>query len=221
MTLVFYHYSARAEVDILLPFFVLPFYHRVGNIQNMAMKYFGSSISWMWKINKNDPWYFPGKGEVDDDRLTYYSAIETAKIEEKFQEKAKEAILDDYHIDFRHFLHISNWDGKNERLVRRFAHQTELETNKSGPQRNGRFLPTPLPPRKSFGQLDGEGLSWFLLDISSHFNLPPSPLNDPYIRRSMVERGKIREELAQELINIKDGTLEQVVEKCLRCYGQK
>ncbi|CAM4807837.1 unnamed protein product [Rotaria magnacalcarata] len=196
----------------------------------MTAKDFVSSVTWLWKTNKNDPWYFPEKEEIETDKWTSYSNIETVKIEEKYQEKATEVILNDYRIDFKHFVHISNWNGKRERLVKRVTCDIGPRKNQTESQRNEWLLPTPLPLTKSFGQWGKNGLRCFLLDVESCFNLRSSSLQHESIRRQMVEKaaeGLITEgdekskEMAQELINIKNGTLEEVAKKCAFLYTKE
>lgn len=188
------------------------------------------SVIWVWKTNKNDPWYFPEKEEMVTDTWTSYSNIETAKLEKKYQEKAKEAIFNDYRIDFKHFVQISNWNEKRERLVKRIACKTRQQTNENGSQGNQRLLPTPLLPIKSFGEWGKNGPLCFLLDVMSYFDLNSSSLQNESIRRQMVEKaaeGLIIEgvengqEMAQELISIKHGTLEQVGKKCAFLYTKE
>ncbi len=59
-------------------------------------------IQWMWKSNAN-PFSL-----TEPDQWSAYSDVETRMIEEAFQKKQTEALLDDYHIDFKQLVQISN-----------------------------------------------------------------------------------------------------------------
>ena len=140
--------------------------------------------------------------------------METAKIEEKYEEKAPRAIFNDYHIDLKYDVHVSNWNEKQERLIKRIT----TKTIGTVLQRNQRLLPTTLLPTNSFVDLAGEGPDCFIASVSDHFNLRPPALENASTRRQMAERaakglnigGKEKgEELEQELLSVKDETLEK------------
>ncbi|UJR11726.1 hypothetical protein I4U23_015907 [Adineta vaga] len=193
-----------------------------------AQSFTTSPVMWMWKINKNDLWYFPKQNEIEDDNWHSYSDVETANIETSFRNKKQAAIFNDYRIDFVHFMHISNWNDKRERLVKRIPCATGLSTKKATQPENERFLPTPLLPMKSFAQWREDDIGCFLYDVSNHFNIHASSLQDPCIRRSLVEKAAIGltsegidkkgETIVKELLSMKDGTLEQVTAKCAALY---
>jgi len=84
---------------------------------------------WMWK-EKVDP-FAPELAE-----WCQYSGLETVIIEEVYQVSLPETLLDDYHINFIHFLQISNNDIRHQQSVRRVVKARE----KLKPRKE-RFLP--------------------------------------------------------------------------------
>jgi hypothetical protein len=89
-------------------------------------------IEWMWKTNA-DPWF-----SLAGDEWSSYSDVETATIEEAFEKKLPEVLTDDYHIDFKHSVQISNKNENNQRPVKRISRE------RSTSLREARFMPNPI-----------------------------------------------------------------------------
>ncbi|CAF4341670.1 unnamed protein product, partial [Rotaria sp. Silwood2] len=62
------------------------------------------TVEWMWKANPN-PF-----SKSEPATWNHYSDLENLIIEEAFQDKQPQALLDDYYIDFASNLQISNTD---------------------------------------------------------------------------------------------------------------
>lgn len=175
-------------------------------------------IEWMWKSNIND------LSQSKQEEWHCYSDIETAIIEEAFQEKLSDVVLDDYHIDLKHFLQVSNTDENNRRPVKRTHHAQQEEER----LREARFMSNPVLPSAPFRnpQLG------FLYATRKHFNIHHDPDDDPDTRRMLIEsaaegfiiegknlgKQKEAEWLASQLINVKRGTAQEVWECCARLY---
>lgn len=199
-------------------------------MERIATTDFNSSVIWMWKINKNDPWYFPRENEFEETGWIPYTDAETAFIEEKFQEKVKAAIFNDYRIDFKHFMQISNWDNRRERMVKRRVPQIPAQTTQEAQPKNMRFSLNSLLPTKSFVRWDEHDLSYLLFGFSDNFDSASFSLQDPCTRQRLVEKaakgliiegGGKGENMAQELLSVKNGTLEQVTQKCAALYTRE
>jgi hypothetical protein len=72
-------------------------------------------IEWMWKCN-TDP-----SNSSQKEEWSSYSDFKTAIIEEAYQKKLPEAIIDHYHIDFKRSLQILNSNSNNQRPVKRVS----------------------------------------------------------------------------------------------------
>ncbi len=99
-------------------------------------------IEWMWKSNTN-AW-----SQSEQEEWHCYSDIETAIIEEAFQEKLSDVLLDDYHIDLKHFLQVPNIDENSQRPMRRTHHGQKED----GRLREARFMPNPVLPSVVMGR---------------------------------------------------------------------
>lgn len=97
-------------------------------------------IEWMWKSNAN-PW-----SHSEPEEWCSYSDIEIAIIEEAYNKKESEVFLDDYYIDFKHSVQISNNNFNNQRPVKRMTKCNQEESN----LRNERFMPHAVIPAASF-----------------------------------------------------------------------
>ncbi|CAF0859180.1 unnamed protein product [Adineta ricciae] len=186
-----------------------------------------SSAKWLWKTNKNDLWYFPEEGVIESDNWTPYSDNEAAQIEASYQKKEKAAIFNDYRIDLSLFMHISNWNDKRERLVKRTSFETEPQANPGTQQPNQRLQSIPLLPLKSFGRWRDNYIDCILNDVWNYFHVNSSALQELNTLRRMVvaaakgleiEGDRQGKEAADELLSVKDGTLEQVTVKCAALY---
>ena len=180
------------------------------------------SIEWMWKSN-TVPW-----SHSEPKEWCSYSDVETAIIEEAFNKKQFEALLDDYHIDFKHSLQISNNNLNNQRPVKRITKYDRGESS----LREERFMPHAVTPSTSFNA----GGSWrgrFLYALIQHYNLSHiKPLDNGATRRMMVEKaaegiiieakkeGKQKEGewMAEQLIKMKKRHRQQIWKCCARLY---
>ncbi len=100
-------------------------------------------IEWMWKSNP-EPWNSAQKEEWRS-----YSDVETAIIEEAYQKKLPEALIDNYHINFKQSVQILNSNENNQRPVKR------VERGRSTSQvrlREARFMPNPIHPSTPFAE---------------------------------------------------------------------
>jgi hypothetical protein len=172
----------------------------------------------MWKSNE-DPWNSSQKEEWRS-----YSDAETAIIEEAYQKKLSEALIDDYHINFKNSVQISNSNEHNQRPVKR----VERGRSTSDPKlREARFMPSPIHPSAPF--TEQKFFLGFIGEIFAMFGVSDSEaLAEPANRRLMIKKaaegiitegkllGKQKEAewIAQQLLNVIDGTDQQIWECC-------
>ncbi|CAF2941307.1 unnamed protein product [Rotaria sp. Silwood2] len=179
-------------------------------------------IEWMWKSNEH-PWNSSQKEE-----WCSYSDVETAIVEEAYQKKLSEALIDDYHINFKNSVQISNSNQHNQRPVKR----VERGRSTSEPRlREARFMPSPIYPSTPFAEQ--KFFLGFIGEIFEMFGVNGSDtLAEPANRRLMIKKtaegiitegkllGKQKEAewMAQQLLNVIDGTDQQVWECCAHLY---
>ncbi|CAF1247732.1 unnamed protein product [Rotaria sordida] len=96
---------------------------------NNALK----TVEWMWQSNPN-PF-----SESEPATWSYYSDVENLIIEEAFQDKQPQAQLDDYFIDFKSNLQISNTDDYEQRPIKRVERKREDKR-----LREARFMDLPV-----------------------------------------------------------------------------
>ncbi|CAF1209286.1 unnamed protein product [Rotaria sordida] len=131
-------------------------------------------IEWMWKSNSDT------QSHSQQEEWHCYSDIETAIIEEAFQEKLSEAVLDECRIDLKYFLQISNRDENIRRPVKRVHH----EQVEAGRLREARFMPNPVAPSAPFR----DPQLGFLYATRKYFNIRRDPDDDYGTRRMLIER---------------------------------
>ena len=196
-------------------FLVSVFFSIVSHIQRVMI--------WMWKENA-DPF------ALEPEQWCQYSDIEMAIIEDAYQANLPEALLDDYHIDLVRFLQISNSDIRHQRPVQR-----RLNTREKIKARKERFFSDCISPSIACTTNPGPWLAGIfchtameLFNISYYDQLK----EDPDTRRMVIERaaegliiegkkmGKQKEAewMAQQLLNVKDGTREVVWACCVRIF---
>lgn len=177
-----------------------------------------SHVQWLWKATTNS------YSELKSDEWCPYSDVETHIIEEAYEKKQAEVLLDNYHINFKHFIQICNNNQNNQRPVKRINHGRE-ETK----LRNERFLPNPISPLTPFTDLDAGN---FVKAVRDHLHLNNLHLSDDAERQLLVEKAaegliiegkkigqqKEAEWLAQRLLNVRSGTRQEVWECCARLY---
>ena len=176
------------------------------------------NIQWFWKTTDN-----PYKN-ADSDDWRAYSDIETQMIEEAYARQEPEALLDDYHINFKHLVQISNDDMKSQRPVKRVVNECEQAS-----LRDQRFMPNPISPSTPFSDVRCGN---FVRTVRQHFNFDQLKLNDDAERRFLVEKAaegfiiegkkvskqKEAQWMAQHLLNVINGSRQEVWECCVRLY---
>ncbi|CAF3882448.1 unnamed protein product [Rotaria sp. Silwood1] len=179
-----------------------------------------TSVQWMWQADA-DPW---SSSSVQKGDWFNYSDIETAIIEDAYQKKEMEVLLDNYHINFKHLVQISNNNLNHQRPVKRLVREREEGIR----LRESRFLSEPIIPSQPFME---PGPSFFD-SLESHFNIPPfEPLDDAFIpvlaesaaeglitEGKQVGRQKEGEWMAEQLLNVIDGTEQEIWEVCTHLY---
>ncbi|UJR17960.1 hypothetical protein I4U23_004859 [Adineta vaga] len=131
-------------------------------------------IQWMRKSNNSDTL------QSESEEWKWYSDVETAIIEEGFQDKLSNILLDDYHIDLKCFLEISNRDENIQTTVKRVQHEPVEE----GRLRATRLMPNPVLPSAPFTnpQLG------FIYATQNYFNIRRDPDDDSVTRRLLIEK---------------------------------
>ena len=175
-------------------------------------------IEWMWKSNIN-PWL-----HSEPDEWSFYSDVDSAIIEEAFQENQYEILLDDYHINLNHFVQISNNDEKNQRPVKRMINQSDRRL------RQERFLANIIQPSAHF--ID-TGSLYFTRKVEQYYNFSSACESwDHDTLQMLIEKaaegfileGKLTgqqrqgEYLSRQLLNVKNGTEKEIYNRCAHIY---
>jgi hypothetical protein len=173
----------------------------------------------MWKSNKN-PW-----SHSEPDEWSFYCDIDTAIIEEAFQENQHEVLLDDYHINFNHFVQISNCTEKNQRPVKRMINQQNDRR-----LREERFLANIIQPSAHF--ID-TGSLYFTRVVERYYGFTSMCESwDDVTLQMLIEKsadgfifeGKLigqqrqGEYLSRQLLHVKNNTEREIYECCARLY---
>jgi len=176
----------------------------------------------MWNSNA-DP--FPKSKSVN---WRYYSDVENDIIEEAFAAGKTHAMLDDYHIDFKHNLQISNNDPDKQRPVKRKVCGEDERI-----LREDRYLPNPVAPDLPFGGQYGY-IPPFIKEVAKHLNITreqlPSkneskvPMIVEQAALGIIEEGKKTgkqceaEQMAKKLREKKDLGMKEVWRCCAHLY---
>ncbi|CAF2944036.1 unnamed protein product [Rotaria sp. Silwood2] len=180
------------------------------------------TVEWMWKANPN-PF-----SKSEPATWNHYSDLENLIIEEAFQDKQPQALLDDYYIDFASNLQISNTDSYKQRPVKR-----EVRKRQDKHLRDTRFMDLPVSTGRSFGGEYG-WISAFVIEVRRYLKLEPQdlPSKKPNMIPMLVEKaargiieegkhiGKEREaeKLAKLLQETKHSGMEEVWKCCAYLY---
>ena len=177
-----------------------------------------SFFQWSWKASAHP------HANSESDEWCPYSDVETQIIEEAYIKKEPVALLDDYHINFEHFLQVSNHDSKSQRPIKRTTGQREEMKF-----REDRFIPNPILPSTPFADIRSSN---FVKAVRDHFHFNDRRQSNDAERRFLVEkavegliiegkkvsRQKEAEWLAQQLLSVRDATRQNVWECCARLY---
>ena len=138
-------------------------------------------VEWMWQSN---PYPFIQHQEPE---WSYYSDVENLIIEEAFLANKPQAMLDDYYIDLKHNIQVSNKDNTKQRPVQRVMGK---RVNKAS--RGERFMPDPIAPKRPFGSEYG-WVSPFILETRKHLKLKEQqlPSKDETTIPMIVERAAL------------------------------
>ncbi|CAF2155966.1 unnamed protein product [Rotaria magnacalcarata] len=120
-----------------------------------------------------------------------YSGVEVIIIEEAFQKRLKQALSDNYYIDFENFIEISYNNPEDQRVVKRILKRRTILG-----LRNDRFSQNPITPSTSFTKRLFADREPFFNAFYKHINLSDS-LN---LLSDGAKLGLILEKAAQGLI---------------------
>lgn len=121
-------------------------------------------VEWMWNSNADQI------SKSASDEWHHYSDIENMMIEKAFTAGETHVMLDDYHIDVKNNLQISNNDTSKQLPVKR----TVCEKNNTR-LREDRFLSNPIAPDRPFGEQYGF-ISPFIKEVVKRLNLTEDQL---------------------------------------------
>jgi hypothetical protein len=117
------------------------------------------TVEWMWQANP-DPF-----SKNEPAKWNHYSDVENLIIEKAYSTKQSRAILDDYHIDFKANLQVSNSDAYKQRPVKRLVRKREDKH-----LREDRFMDLPVGSGRSFGGQYG-WVSPFIVEVRRDLGL--------------------------------------------------
>ncbi|CAF1278283.1 unnamed protein product [Rotaria sordida] len=180
------------------------------------------TVEWMWQSNPN-PF-----SKSERATWSHYSDLKNLIIEEAFQDKQPQAQLDDYFIDFKGNLQISNTDDHNQRPIKRVARKREDKH-----LREARFMDLPVSSGRSFGGQYG-WVSPFVIEVRRDLKLEPDdlPSKKPNMIPMLVEKAACgiieegqsigekceAEKLAKMLREKKNAGIEEVWKCCAYLY---
>ncbi|CAF1547993.1 unnamed protein product, partial [Rotaria sordida] len=136
------------------------------------------TVEWMWQSNPN-PF-----SNSEPATWSHYSDLENLIIEEAFQDKQPQAQLDNYFIDFKSNLQMSNTDDNKQRPIKRVVRKREDKH-----LREARFMDLPVSYGRSFGGEYG-WVSPFVIEVRRSLKLEPDdlPSRNPNIIPMLVEK---------------------------------
>ncbi|CAF1283329.1 unnamed protein product [Rotaria sordida] len=180
------------------------------------------TVEWMWQSNPN-PF-----SKSERATWSHYSDLENLIIEEAFQDKQPRTQLDDYFIDFKSNLQISNTDDHKQRPIKRVVRKREDKH-----LREARFMDLPVSSGRSFGGEYG-WISPFVIEVRRDLKLElgdlpskkPSmiPVLVEKAARGIIEEGKHigkereAEKMAKMLRERKNSGMEEVWRCCAYLY---
>ncbi|CAF3078531.1 unnamed protein product [Rotaria sp. Silwood2] len=180
------------------------------------------TTEWMWQSNPN-PY-----SESEPAEWSHYSDLENLIIERAFSTKQSRAILDDYYIDFKKNLQISNIDNNKQRPIKRVERKREDKH-----LREERFMDLPVSSGRSFGGEYG-WVSPFIIEVRRDLGLEPDELPSKKTKlipmlvekaaQGIITEGKHigkqceAEELANMLIEKKSKKMKEVWQCCAYMY---
>ncbi|CAF1359204.1 unnamed protein product [Rotaria sordida] len=180
------------------------------------------TVEWMWQSNPN-PF-----SKSERATWSHYSDLENLIIEEAFQDKQPRTQLDDYFIDFKSNLQISNTDEHKQRPIKRVVRKREDKR-----LREARFTDLPVSYGRSFGGEYG-WVSPFVIEVRRDLKLEPDdlPSKKPSMipmlvekaARGIIEEGKHikkereAEKMAKMLRETKNSGMEEVWRCCAYLY---
>lgn len=176
------------------------------------------SILWVWKSNT-------APLELSVREWTAYADVENEIIEEAYQQNESEAILDDSHINFERMVQVSTINRAEQRPVKRITrdeHERKVRDN--------RFSPIPNSSIKAFAD---DGSTFDYVDrveekFQSFYGFGEELSRLKFIEAAahglVIEARKAGKEregkwMAQKLLNVKEGTAEDVYPVCARLYS--
>ncbi|CAF1407575.1 unnamed protein product [Didymodactylos carnosus] len=169
---------------------------------------------WYWKSN-SDPWSTNGNEE-----WTKYSDIESAIIEEAFNQKnkIKLAELDNYSINLNDSIQISKSDPNKQRQIKRVL----TSRNESQGLREERFFLTPELSR-TFTDDWGKEAYIFLSQWKEDKELSDAEIVEQAANGIIIEGKKLGQHsdsqyLARQLIAVKNKTREKIYKCCIQLY---
>lgn len=188
----------------------------------MAYASNSARMEWMWKSNK-DPW---NKSQAE--QWSSYSDIEAAIIEDAYQKRLPEVLLNDYHISFEKSVQISNSKENSQRPVKRVQHGMSAAEPRL---RESRFNPLPVHPSIPFTEQ-----IYFLSSVGEVMNMfnvnDGKALLEPDNRRLLITKaaegivtegkllGKQKEAewIAKQLLDVIDDDAQKIWRCCAHLY---
>lgn len=180
-------------------------------------------VQWMWNAQTDTS----SKSEPEDWRV--YSDVENIIIEKAFAADKDQAMLDEYYIDLKCNLQVSNSDLNKQRPVKRVVCN---ENDKR--VRKDRFMHNPIAPKRPVGGQYGF-IPPFIKEAAKALNLTPQqlPSKNAAVVPMLVEKAALgiieegknikkqreAEEMANKLMEKKNATMAIVWECCAELYS--
>ncbi|CAF0784783.1 unnamed protein product [Adineta steineri] len=171
---------------------------------------FPARIEWFWKT-RDEPtkWY-------------RYSDVENILIEEAFQAKQDQVILDAVQINFVHQMQISNDNSNNPQSV---PVKREVKTTRDKILREDRFILNPIHPDMPFCHAPTDSI--FLvatkqqLSNMSFKNIVETAAEGIAQEGKKLGRQREAQWMTNELLKVKNGSVEEIWRCCARLYSME
>ncbi|CAF0899447.1 unnamed protein product [Adineta steineri] len=171
---------------------------------------FPARIEWFWQTRDEPPkWY-------------RYSDVENILIEEAFQAKQDQVILDTVQIDFVHQVQICSDNNNNPQSV---PVKREVKTTRDKILREDRFIVNPIHPDMPFCHASTDSI--FLVATKQQISNMCFKNTVEIVAEGIAQEGKKlgrqREAqwMANELLKVKNGSEEEIWRCCARLYSME
>jgi hypothetical protein len=175
---------------------------------------------WMWQSNSN-PW-----STTQTPEWSCYSEVNNTIIEEAYRTKKKQAILDNYYLDFSQMVQIANNDNNKRRPIKRVIKNSDSRDDVQNGKAFSASAPAFAPVKASVFNRPGAfgDFIWEAYLLGQWRNVPQE-IRVERAAQGIIEEGKKigkqmeGEKIAQHLLEVKYGTRKEIWRRCAYLYS--